>query len=112
MIPLTRRDIGSPPCSTPGCDHKDHDQRFIHARCHIYAPVKCTLEGDVLYVRCSLCENLVAPFRVELDEPLSIENTCHPNATMDCVYDNGALHLVCQRCDTRVVTLPVAEGSS
>jgi hypothetical protein len=51
-----------------GCDLCDDNRgpMYLHARCHMTAPLQASLEGSVLTLRCYLpdCRRIVAQMRV------------------------------------------------
>lgn len=57
----------------PSCDlcSDQPEILFLHARCHLTAPLQATLEGSVLTLRCYVpsCNRVVGTFRVmEMEE--------------------------------------------
>jgi hypothetical protein len=54
--------------STPACDlcGDNHGPTFLHARCHMTAPLQASMEHGVLTLRCYLpeCQRIVAQLKV------------------------------------------------
>lgn len=55
-------------CSTPGCDHKDHEVVFFQQRCHpgMGLDVRYTKGSGELVVSCRACRGEVATVAVAL----------------------------------------------
>ncbi len=65
-IPLTADDLDNAGCQHPGCTHEDHEQLWIHSRCHDSAPLRCVYltKTKTLGVICAECGNRIMELSV------------------------------------------------
>lgn len=59
---LTRADLDSMSCSTPGCTN-DH-QLFFHGKCHPRSPVQASYQEGTIEITCAQCDQLIARLRL------------------------------------------------
>jgi hypothetical protein len=50
-------------CTNPDCKEKHAGKLTVHAPCHVDAPFKVLLYGDVVSLICSECNSFVQAFR-------------------------------------------------
>lgn len=70
MNPLTKADLDKAAragCQTPGCDHKNHEQKiFLHSRCHPAAGVEAMYKegAGIVVLKCRTCRALITQIKV------------------------------------------------
>ena len=62
----TQQDLNMMVCSTPGCDHKDHGQMYLHGRCHPESPTWTYYDSNdcCLVVICAECRTVIVRAKV------------------------------------------------
>lgn len=51
-------------CQKPGCSHHHpHDPLYLHAQCHLEAPVAVSIQKRILRLECSVCGRPIALVR-------------------------------------------------
>lgn len=63
---LTRHDLDRARCAMPGCQHEDHRELYLHARCHPRAGTiaRYDMVKGSITILCHKCEKLVAEIAV------------------------------------------------
>lgn len=63
---LTQAELIQAQCAVPGCDHGQHNEYFLHGRCHPHAALSVcyVLSRGVMVVRCDRCAALIAEILV------------------------------------------------
>ena|ERR1700724_1271997 len=96
-------------CQTPGCDHRNHDAVYLHARCHVASPLWAEYYGSALRLCCRKCRGLIE--MVEATSALEpLDPPCHPGAAVAASYavGSGVLALECHVCKAVFSRVPVA----
>jgi hypothetical protein len=52
----TRSDLDRLGCSVPGCDHKDHEELYLHPHCHADAGTWASYDKTTGTLTISCCE--------------------------------------------------------
>jgi len=98
--------VASKGCQVPGCTHENHNQVYLHARCHIDAQVSAQyVAPDALQISCADCGKFVCRVAVE---QTSIQK-CHREAPLEVEYTRGrgTLHVICNFCKNLIAEIPV-----
>ena len=62
-MPLTRQQLDTMQCGTPGCT-EEHGALYFHGRCHPNAATWAGYADGVVTVRCSVCEQTIVAIAV------------------------------------------------
>lgn len=117
-MPLARSMLDSMHCQVPGCTHEAHGgEMFFHGRCHIEAPSKPYVQGDVVHVMCAVCGDRIASVQVsevalimrtrEKDGKTLLYGCCGDETPSEVSYERGALHIKCVECRSPLAQIEV-----
>lgn len=68
---LYREQLDKAHCSTPGCNHKTHDELWLHAACHTGEGVVAKYSQGQLSIYCRRCKKLVVEIAVAAERSVS-----------------------------------------
>lgn len=91
-------------CQTPGCTHDDHDNIFLHQRCHSSRGMRVLLFREELDIRC-LCGKRVVCVRLAVPaQPSELYSPCHRSAGLRVQYtaSTNQLTVHCRECQAVV----------
>lgn len=94
-------------CTNPGCNHQDHDQLYLHSRCHRAAQVIAYhTSDDILEVACAGCKDLICRIAVRERKELT---PCHPESPMVVEYTRGrgTVRIHCFQCKRLLAEIPL-----
>lgn len=62
-MPLSQRELNSPPGTAPGCGH-EADDLWFHGKCHLESPTWSRYRDGILTIQCARCERDVVAIHV------------------------------------------------
>jgi hypothetical protein len=93
------------------CEHcgdgVEHQELYMHGRCHIESPTYEVLLGDKLTIYCAACDKKIAAFKVEGDTT-ELDAKCHPEAeTWAVLHHQEHLVIQCSKCNVEITHFKV-----